>query len=130
MPPNSAQISRRQIDLAIIDIASGLKPTTSPTQQHTLFHGIRLQPRTRLNPSKVPNKTDNCLKYLVAARRQNGQKTHTSAVRRINSGQNNQVLLLFCRGMGVATQTSHQSAKTSRLVVVKGRTACNTSGMG
>ena len=79
-PKFSTDISKEN-DLAVIDIASSLKPTTSPTQWQQM--SCSCQPAE-------------------------GQKTHLSP-KGTNFAQNNQFSLFFSCGMGVATQASHQA---------------------
>ena len=79
------------------------------------------QARMNLNPSKVPKNCNRCCELLVLACRRTDKKNTCRPRMRINFDPNNQFLLFFCCGMGVATPTVHLAARTTRFVAAKGK---------
>ena len=91
-----------------------MPPTSRDSTTHTVFMGFahthtHTKAQMNLNPSKVPKKTAT----IVA-----NASILTKAIN---------ILLFFCCGMSVATPKIHQTARTSRFVVVEGESACKTS---
>ena len=90
------------------------------------FRAFRLQAQMSPKPSKVAASNNHCCECLALTHRQTDIK-RTSAITHINSGQETQFLLLFYCGIGVATPTIRQAARTGKFIAVKGEVACKTS---
>ena len=122
----------------VIDTASNLKPTTSPTQQHTLSLGFRLQladaPKSFRNSEQhqlLPQMSRSRLPEKKKKKQQNGQTRHTSAIRRHQFWPKQPIFVVFQLWDGCDSPNQSSISKNKQTCGnVKERTACNTSDMG
>ena len=120
-PSFSTAISGWEHDFAAILVASRLTPTTLvDSTTHNVSMCFAYKHRWARNLPRCTTNSNDCCECLVPAHRQPDIK-RTSAITHINSGQEDQFLLLFCCGMGVATPKLTKRQKQEDLTLLRGK---------